>query len=115
MKSLRILPIALVLALGFISIGLKPSYADDANMGSGMMGNSMGNMMDNSKAQVAASGYCPVCLLSGMAMKGSDHFVTEYKGKIYKFSNMEMQKAFIENPDQYASQDLDAKLQQLTK
>ena len=81
----------------------------------GMMGNSMGSKIENNKSDVGASGYCPVCLMQGMVMKGNDHFVSEYNGKVYKFSNLEMQKEFIENPDQFSGQALDDKIKQINK
>ncbi len=57
---------------------------------------------------VAIDGFCPVCVLSGKKNKGNDHFVTEYKGKIYKFAGMKQQKEFLEDPEKYVA-DLDAK------
>jgi len=61
---------------------------------------------------VAIDGFCPVCILSGVKTKGNDHFITEYKGKIYKFAGMAQQKEFLEDPEKYVT-DLDAKFQQL--
>jgi len=61
---------------------------------------------------VAIDGFCPVCVLSGVKAKGSDHFVTEYKGKVYKFAGMKQQKEFLEDPEKYAA-DLDAKYKAL--
>ena len=107
MKGLKLLLTSCGLAMSVLTVMPAFSYAD---------GMKMDNMMKmDTKAEVAAKGFCPVCLIHGMAMKGSDNFTTEYKGKVYKFSSIEMQKAFIENPDEVASVDLDAKLQQLTK
>jgi len=65
-----------------------------------------------SMTPVAIDGFCPVCVLSGVKNKGNDHFVTEYKGKIYKFAGMVQQKEFLEDPEKYVT-DLDAKFQQL--
>ena len=107
MKGLKLLLTSCGLAMSVLTVMPAFSYAD------GMM---MDNMMKtDTKAEVAAKGFCPVCLIHGMAMKGSDNFTTEYKGKIYKFSSIEMQKEFINNPDEVASQDLDAKYQALMK
>jgi len=61
---------------------------------------------------VAIDGFCPVCVLSGVKAKGNDHFVTEYKGKVYKFAGMKQQKEFLEDPEKYAA-DLDAKYKAL--
>ncbi|MDE2026963.1 MAG: hypothetical protein KGJ11_00300 [Candidatus Omnitrophica bacterium] len=61
---------------------------------------------------VAIGGFCPVCVLDGVKTKGNDHFVTEYKGKIYKFAGFGPQKEFMEDPEKYVN-DLDAKFQQL--
>ena len=81
----------------------------------GKMDYPMGNMIADTGSEIGASGYCPVCLIQGMVMKGNDHFVSEYNGKVYKFFNLEMQKEFIENPDQYTGQVLDTKLKQINK
>jgi len=104
MKKLKVLSMVFLMAMGFMAIRPITSYAQDNAM--------MGNMSDNSKAEVAISGFCPVCLIQGMKMKGSDNFTTEYKGKIYKFANIEMQKAFLENPEEY-TKDLEAKFKQM--
>lgn len=61
---------------------------------------------------VAIDGFCPVCILSGKKNKGNDHFITEYKGKIYKFAGMAQQKEFLEDPEKYVT-DLDAKYKAL--
>ena len=74
----------------------------------------MDNTKSDSKAEVAISGYCPVCALHGIQTKGSDNFVTEYNGKIYKFMDFSTQKAFIESPEEY-TKDLEAKFQALMK
>ena len=102
MKSTKmIFLMGVLMAFGLMVTAPVISRADDTMM------------KDN--AVVAISGYCPVCLIHGMAMKGSDNFTTEYKGKVYKFSSIEMQKEFINNPDEVASQDLDAKYKALMK
>ncbi len=101
MKSTKMCFMGLLMALGLMVSAPIISRADD-----GMM------MKDN--ATVAISGFCPVCLIHGMKMKGSDNFTTEYKGKVYKFSNIEMQKAFLENPEEN-TKDLEAKFIQMSK
>ncbi len=68
-------------------------------------------MMEQDKS-VAIKGFCPVCVINGMKVKGSDHFVTEYKGKVYKFPSIEQQKMFLADPEKYV-QDLDAKFNAL--
>jgi len=103
-----------VITAVYILMASGSAFAQMNDQGKGMMEGSMmkdnGMMKDN--ATVAISGYCPVCLLSGMKMKGSDNFTTEYKGKIYKFASIEMQKAFLENPEEY-TKDLEAKFKQM--
>lgn len=64
------------------------------------------------KENVAISGFCPVCVVNGMKVKGSDHFVTEYKGKVYRFAGFEQQKMFFESPDRY-TQDIERKYMKL--
>ncbi len=76
----------------------------------GMMEGSHGKMEENSS--VAIKGFCPVCVMNGMKVKGSDHFVTEYNGKIYKFPSIEQQKMFLDDPEKYV-QDLEAKFDAL--
>ena len=73
----------------------------------------MGDMKNDSKAEVAISGFCPVCVIHGMKMKGSDNFTTEYQGKVYKFTNIETQKAFVNNPEEN-TKDLEAKLMKMS-
>lgn len=47
------------------------------------------------------SKYCPVCMLHGKKMMGTDHFMTEYKGKIYRFASFDHQKMFVNNPEEF--------------
>ncbi len=70
------------------------------------------NKGQESMTPVAIDGFCPVCVLSGKKNKGNDHFVTEYKGKVYKFAGMKQQKEFLEDPEKYVA-DLDAKYKAL--
>ena len=108
MKSLNVL--LMLIILGVVVMSPLISYADMK----GKDGQTMNSMKDNNKTKVAISGYCPVCVIHGMAMKGKDHFVTEYKGKVYKFVGFNEQKTFIENPEEY-TKDLEMKFQQLKK
>jgi len=108
MKNCKSIVLLSALTLGLLSVVPAISRAD-------MMDKGMGDMaMANEKAETAIKGFCPVCVIHGMVMKGSDHFVTEYKGKVYKFAGFNEQKTFIENPEEY-TKDLDAKFQQLKK
>jgi len=72
--------------------------------GQGMMGN--GN--DSGAAETAIQGFCPVCVINGMKVKGKDNFTTEYNGKVYKFAGFDQQKEFINDPEKYVA-GLDAK------
>jgi len=104
MKKLKVLSIVFLMAMGFIAFSPAYLYAQDNAI--------IGDIKDDSKVEVAIDGFCPVCVLSGEKVKGNDHFITEYKGKIYKFVGMTQQKEFLEDPEKYAT-DLDAKFQQL--
>ena len=97
-----------LMALGLIAIKPLSSYAQDAWTDN----STAGNMKDEAKEEVAISGFCPVCVFSGVKSKGNDHFITEYKDKIYKFADMDKQKEFLEDPEKYTA-DLDAKFQQI--
>jgi YHS domain-containing protein len=99
MQSLKVLSMVFLLATGFIALRPAISYAQE---------------QEAAKPEVAISGFCPVCVLKGAAVKGSDNYVTEYKGKIYKFAGFDQQKMFIEDPETYTT-DLDAKFRQLNK
>jgi len=76
---------------------------------------SHGMMMDE-KAEKASGtaihGYCPVCVINGMKVKGKDNFTTEYKGKVYKFASIDQQKMFLADPEKYVA-DLEAKFHAL--
>lgn len=77
----------------------------------------MGNdhvMAAQEKTETAIGGFCPVCVIKGMAMKGSDNFVTVYKGKLYKFAGFEQQKMFLDNPEMFTN-GLEEKYEQLKK
>ncbi len=76
---------------------------------------SHGMMMDDKDhgaAEVAIHGFCPVCVINGTKVKGKDHFITEYKGKVYKFAGIDQQKMFLADPEKYVA-DLDAKFDTL--
>ena len=109
MKSLRGFLAVFLVVCGMVAAAPVASYADMENQAA-----MMGNMQEDSKAQTAISGFCPVCVIHGMAMKGSNNFVTEYKGKVYKFVGLKEQKMFIENPEAYIK-GLEAKFQELSK
>ena len=94
MKNLKVFLTVLFIAFGVMVVAPIISRAE-------MMKDDKGMMM---KAEEGIGGYCPVCLVHGMSMKGSNDFVTEYKGKLYKFSNLEMQKEFVNNPEKYATE-----------
>lgn len=72
----------------------------------------MGDMKNDSKAEVAISGFCPVCVIHGMMNKGSDNFTTEYNGKVYKFPGIEEQKAFVNNPEEF-TKDVEMKFKEM--
>lgn len=109
MKSLRGF-----LAVFLVILGIVAAAPIVAHAGMKSQTAMMGDMKEDSKAQTAISGFCPVCVIHGMAMKGSNNFVTEYKGKVYKFAGFNEQKMFIENPEEYIT-DLEIKFQQLNK
>ena len=67
---------------------------------------------DHGASETAIHGYCPVCVINGMKVKGKDHFTTEYKGKVYKFAGIDQQKMFLNDPEKYVA-DLDAKFNAL--
>lgn len=94
------------LALSLIAVIPTMSRADEMAQG--------GMMMAKDNAPVSISGYCPVCLLSGMKEKGSNNFTTEYKGQVYKFGNIGMQKAFLDNPEKY-TKDAEARAAAMSK
>jgi len=104
MKKLKVFSMVFLMAMGLIAIRPVVSYAQDNA--------AIGDVSDNSKPEVAISGFCPVCVFSGKKVEGNDHFITEYKGKIYKFAEMAKQKEFLEDPETY-TKDLDAKFQKL--
>ena len=117
MKNLKMWSLSSVMTVGLLMGSPVLSHADmmkDEGMkDKAMMMKDSAMMADHMDADVAISGYCPVCVVHGMMNKGSDHFVTEYKGKVYKFPAMEQQKAFLENPEEY-TKDLDMKFKQLS-
>jgi len=76
------------------------------------MEGSHGMMADQKQAAVGIDGFCPVCVIKGKMMKGNDHFVTEYKGVVYKFPSMAQQKMFLDNPEEYTT-NLQAKYEML--
>ncbi len=110
MKKLNTLILTTLLSLNVLTLGATITHAADMMKDDSMMMKD-DKMMDHGmmKNEVAIGGFCPVCLLHGMEMKGSDDFVTEHKGKIYKFSSKAMQKAFENDPERYSSQEVEAK------
>lgn len=76
------------------------------------MENGMMNDTGQEVKEAAIHGYCPVCVINGMKVKGKDHFTTEYKGKVYKFASIDQQKMFLADPEKYVA-DLDAKFNAL--
>lgn len=95
-----VLPL-MALTLGLLAVVPAISRADSGDTG-----------VANEKVETAINGFCPVCVIKGAAIKGSDNFVTVYKGKLYKFAGFNQQKMFIQDPETY-TQDLEAKLAQL--
>ncbi len=81
--------------------------AEGMEGGQGMMEDKNHEAID-----VAIHGFCPVCVINGMKVKGKDNFVTEYKGKVYKFAGIDQQKMFLADPEKYIT-DLDAKFNAL--
>lgn len=112
MKSLKNLSLRCLMVLSLFGFTPVIAHADDMMMKSDGMMKDTAMMGDNMKPQVAISGYCPVCLVHGKLNKGSDNFTTEYKGKVYKFTGIDMQKMFLKNPDKY-TKDLDMKYKKL--
>ena len=106
MKSLKVFLTVLFITFGIMVIVPNISRAEMMKDDKGMMMKDEGMMSGDKmmKTEEAIGGYCPVCLVHGMSMKGSNNFVTEYKGKLYKFSNMEMQKEFVYSPEKYATE-----------
>ena len=74
----------------------------------------MDNMKQEMDAPTAIGGFCPVCLIHGMSMKGNTNYITTYKGKKYMFPGFEQQKAFIDNPEEY-TKDIEMKYKQMMK
>lgn len=106
--------ISKVIAGIVLSTGLMGNvYAADMMKDSGMMKDDA-MMADNGmmKTNEAIGGFCPVCVIHGKMMKGSDNFVTLYQGKIYKFPGIEQQKMFLEDPQAY-TKDLEMKYKAL--
>ena len=105
MNKLKVFLAVLFIAFGVMVIVPNISRAEMMKDDKGMMNeDKMMNGDKMMKAKEAIGGFCPVCLVHGMPMKGSKNFVTEYKGKLYKFSNMEMQKEFVYSPEKYATE-----------
>ena len=104
MKKIHVIFWIALFLLSFLIV--KPSLLMAAEHGGTTM--MEGSHMEE-KGDVAIKGYCPVCVINmGVKVKGSDHFVTEYKGKVYKFVSIDQQKMFLADPEKYVK-DLDAK------
>lgn len=95
---------------GVVFSGVSLASGYNRSMEGKGSGVSMGS--ENSHGGYALDGYCPVAIHKGMYLKGNDHFVTEYNGKVYKFVKFEAQKAFLENPEIFLK-DVDKKYKQL--
>jgi len=110
----RVMTITALVLLAAFSI--LPMKAMASGYDSNMEGKGSGTMMDEGHMQMhkqyALDGYCPVAIHKGMYLKGNGHFVTEYKGKVYKFVKFEAQKAFLENPEMFL-QDVGQKYHEL--
>lgn len=100
-----------IFSITVVTVGLMCSLPvlSKADMSGGMMKDSMmkadtmadkGEAMakDAMKAQPAIGGFCPVCLIHGMKMKGSSDYMAEYEGKEYVFSSQEMKDEFMKDP-----------------
>lgn len=103
-----------VFAVAVLSFTSSAVRAEKMEGSHGKMEGSHGMMEDQGSTKVAIHGFCPVCVIHGKMMKGSDNFVTEYKGVVYKFPSIDQQKMFLDNPEKYVA-DLDAKFQALKK
>ena len=58
----------------------------------------------NTKKGVAIAGYDVVSYFNDSPMIGSDNYITEYDGVIYKFSSDTNRQKFISNPEAYLPQ-----------
>jgi YHS domain-containing protein len=59
-------------------------------------------------------GYCPVCIMKGELVKGSNKYLATYRGKKYFFDTAEDRRMFTENPELY-TQGLKLKYEQMRK
>lgn len=118
MKNLNITLTIAAFIFGLVLIHPSNSMASGYDKGSGGIEEGQHSEMKGSlgtegKANVAISGYCPVCLINGgKVVKGNNNFVTEYDGKVYKFLGFEQQKMFFENPEKYI-QNLESKFNEM--
>lgn len=104
-----------VAVVGLSLLALIPALSRaDGIAKEGTMMMSPNGMTAQNNVPVAISGYCTVCLLSGMKNKGSDNFTTEYNGKLYKFGSIGMQKAFVDDPEKY-TKDVEARFAAMSK
>ena len=114
MKKVRIVLMVVLFLLGFVLS--RPLTVKAAEGMMNMEGNSMmdmkGNMAGMAKPEVAVEGHCPVCMMAGMHMEGKDEFMTEYKGKVYKFESDEHKKMFLADPEKY-TKDLEMKYNEM--
>jgi len=90
---------------------MASGYDTGITKGSGSMTDDGHAHMDE-MGEYALNSYCPVAIHKGMFLKGNHHYVTEYKGKVYKFVKFEAQKAFLENPEVFL-QNVEQKYQDL--
>jgi len=106
----------IVLTISMFLIGffvVQPAIVMASGHDSGMKKGSPGHIEEGKQKQMkgspskkddtetALSGYCPVCLLDDALVEGKSNFVTEYKGKVYRFAGFEQQKKFLDDPEKY--------------
>ena len=91
--------VLLVIAMMFISfsVGNRVFAVEESHMED-----------SDEKMEVAIDGYCPVCIVDGMMVKGDDAFHAKYKGKLYKFPGEEQKVMFWDDPDKYVD-DIESK------
>ena len=77
----------------FAAAAALPQAAAAAPVWTGLLG-----------TEAAVGGYDSVSYFSGKPVKGSDQFVTVYKGATFKFANARNLATFQANPDRYAPQ-----------
>lgn len=110
MKKIGMLVVAGILSFGFQTgvwahcgmCGVGEAHAQKEGSDSENKGNmheEKGNQAENK--DVALKGFCPVCIFSGVLMKGTAEFSTEYEGKTYYFPGQEQLDMFNADPKKY--------------